>query len=157
MTITFRKIDETNYNECIILKVGKHQENYVASNAISLVQSFYEKNLYPLGIYHDDTMIGFILYDYDQELQGWSFSRFMIDIKYQNKGYGTLALNQFLDFFVKEYPGEVLYTSVEVDNLVALKLYENHGFMKQDAFEYTVGDQTYKEYRLIKNSFIRKS
>ncbi len=150
MQITFKPIDQSNYNECILLKVNQNQENYVASNAISLVQSFYEKDLYPLGIYHEDTMVGFILYDYDQDLQGWSFSRFMIDTKYQNKGYGTLALTQFLDFFVNQYPHEILYTSVEIDNPIALKLYEMHGFKKQDIFEYTVGDHTFKEYRMIK-------
>lgn len=33
-------------------------------NIISLVQEFYEEDLYPLGIYDNETMIGFILYDY---------------------------------------------------------------------------------------------
>lgn len=31
--------------------------NYVASNEISLVQVFYEEELYPLGIYNDDEML----------------------------------------------------------------------------------------------------
>ncbi|WP_242974160.1 MULTISPECIES: hypothetical protein [Clostridium] len=45
-------------------------------------------------------MVGFLLYDYDEELKGWSFSRFMIDIKYQNKGFGSKALEKFLVFFM---------------------------------------------------------
>ena len=49
-------------------------------------------------------MVGFLLYDYDKELEGWSFSRFMIDINHQNKGYGTIALKKiFRIFFMISY------------------------------------------------------
>lgn len=153
MNINFRKIDKSNYNDCINLKVGDHQTNYVASNAVSLVQSFYEDDLYPLGIYGDDEMIGFILYDYDKELEGWSFSRFMIDINHQNKGYGTKAMEKFLEFFHNKYPNENLYTSVEIDNEVAMKLYVKYGFNQKYSFEYKIGNTVYKEFRMLKESW----
>ncbi|MGL6107905.1 GNAT family N-acetyltransferase [Romboutsia sp.] len=153
MNINFREINKSNYNECVMLKVGEHQINYVASNAFSLVQAFYEDDLYPLGIYNDDEMVGFLLYDYDKELEGWSFSRFMIDIKHQNKGFGSKSLEKFLEFFHNKFPKESLYTSVETDNEVAIALYEKYGFNKQDSFEYKFGDMTYKEFRMLK-SFI---
>ena len=63
MNINFKEIDKSNYNICINLKVGDHQKDYVASNAISLVQGFYDEELYPIGIYNDEEMVGFILYD----------------------------------------------------------------------------------------------
>lgn len=153
MEINFREIDKSNYNTCVSLRVGEHQTHYVASNAFSLVQSFYENELYPLAIYNGDEMIGFLLYDYDEELEGWSFSRFMIDIKYQNKGFGSKTLEKFLDFFHNKYPNEYLYTSAEIDNTVAIKLYEKYGFNKMDSFEYTVGDITFKEFRMLKKSW----
>lgn len=150
MNINFRDIDKSNYNTCINLKVGEHQKNYVASNAISLVQAFYEEELYPIGIYDNEEMVGFILYDYDKELDGWSFSRFMIDINHQNKGYGSKALEKFLEFFHNKYEEENLYTSVEIDNEVAMKLYEKYGFNKKDSFEYKIGNTVYKEFRMLK-------
>ncbi|UEL47760.1 GNAT family N-acetyltransferase [Terrisporobacter hibernicus] len=150
MNINFKEIDKSNYNICINLKVGDHQKDYVASNAISLVQAFYEEELYPIGIYNDEEMVGFILYDYDKELEGWSFSRFMIDINHQNKGYGSKALEKFLEFFHKKYEEENLYTSVEIDNEVAMKLYEKYGFNKKDSFEYKIGNTVYKEFRMLK-------
>lgn len=110
--IKFRDIDKSNYNECISLRIGEHQKNYVASNMYSLVQASYEDGLYPLGIFNEDEMIGFLLYDYDEELNGWSFSRFMIDIKYQNKGFGRKALEKFLEYFQSKFPNKSLYTSV---------------------------------------------
>ncbi len=150
MDINFRKIDKSNYNTCVSLKVGEHQTNYVASNAFSLVQAAYEDELYPLGIYNGDEMVGFLLYDYDEELNGWSFSRFMIDIKHQNKGFGSKALEKFLDFFHDKFPSENLYTSAEIDNEVAIKLYEKYGFNKKNSFKYKVGDVTYEEFRMLK-------
>lgn len=150
MNINFKEIDKSNYNICINLKVGDHQKDYVASNAISLVQAFYEEELYPIGIYNDEEMVGFILYDYDKELDGWSFSRFMIDINHQNKGYGSKALEKFLEFFHNKYEEENLYTSVEIDNEVAIKLYEKYGFNKKDSFEYKIGNTVYKEFRMLK-------
>ncbi|MDT8719179.1 GNAT family N-acetyltransferase [Clostridium sp. 19966] len=153
MEINFREIDKTNYNTCVSLKVGEHQINYVASNVYSLVQASYEEGLYPLGIYNEDEMVGFILYDYDEEINGWSFSRFMIDVKYQNKGFGAKALEKFLVFFHDKFPNEDLYTSVETDNEVAIKLYERHGFIKKNSFEYKIGDVTYKEFRMLKQSW----
>ncbi|WP_018590704.1 GNAT family N-acetyltransferase [Terrisporobacter glycolicus] len=150
MNINFREIDKSNYNTCINLKVADHQKDYVASNAISLVQAFYEEELYPIGIYNNEEMVGFILYDYDKELEGWSFSRFMIDINHQNKGYGSKALEKFLEFFHNKYEEENLYTSVEIDNDVAMKLYEKYGFNKKDSFEYKIGNTVYKEFRMLK-------
>ena len=148
--IKFRDIDKSNYNECISLRVGEHQKNYVASNMYSLVQASYEDGLYPLGIFNEDEMIGFLLYDYDEELNGWSFSRFMIDIKYQNKGFGRKALEKFLEYFQSKFPNKSLYTSVEIDNHIAIKLYQKYGFVIKSSFEYAIEDVTYKEFRMIK-------
>lgn len=95
-------------------------------------------------------MIGFLLYDYDEELNGWSFSRFMIDIKYQNKGFGRKALEKFLEYFQSKFPNKSLYTSVEIDNDIAIKLYQKYGFVIKSSFEYAIEDVTYKEFRMIK-------
>lgn len=57
----FRKIDKSNYQDCILLKVDESQERFVADNARSLVEAAFEDGLYPLGIYHEDEMIGFVL------------------------------------------------------------------------------------------------
>ena len=148
--IKFRDIDKSNYNECISLRVGEHQKNYVASNMYSLVQASYEDGLYPLGIFNEHEMIGFLLYDYDEELNGWSFSRFMINIKYQNKGFGRKALEKFLEYFQSKFPNKSLYTSVEIDNDIAIKLYQKYGFVIKSSFEYAIEDVTYKEFRMIK-------
>ena len=77
----------------------------------------------------------------------------MIDIEHQNKGFGTKSIEKFLDFFHNKFPNENLYTSVEIDNEVAVELYEKYGFNKINSFEYKVEDITYKEFRMLKESW----
>ncbi len=149
MNIEFRVIDKSNYNQCIKLKISEEQKRFVATNIFSLVQSAYEPNLYPLGVYKNDKMVGFILYDFDDEINGWSMSRFMIDEKFQNQGIGKAALNKFIKFFIEQYGHKKLYTSAEVDNTIAVNLYESMGFEKKEVFEYEVDGVTYKEFRMI--------
>ena len=83
--LEFRKITKENYMECIALKVDESQKHFVADNAQSLVEAAFEDGLYTLAIYHNRTMVGFILYDYDEDIPGWSLSRFMIGKQYQGK------------------------------------------------------------------------
>lgn len=148
MNILFKPIDNSNYEECINLSVNENQKNFVAPNMFSLVQAAYESDLYPLGIYNKNKMIGFILYDFDYDINGWSMSRFMIDKKHQNKGFGKVALEKFLEFFEKKHGKRELFTSAEVENTVVIKLYENLGFIRQEVFEYEAGGKTYKEIRM---------
>jgi diamine N-acetyltransferase len=149
MNIKFKQIDRTNYNECIELTLNEEQKKFVASNMFSLVQAAYEPDLYPLGIYNCNKMVGFILYDFDIELNGWSMSRFMIDVKYQNQGIGKMALQKFKEFFINKYGHIQLYTSAEVENQIAIALYEKLGFEKKEVFEYEAYGRTYKEIRMI--------
>lgn len=149
MNIEFKVIDRTNYNECIELRVSEEQKRFVAPNMFSLVQSAYEPNLYPLGVYKNNEMVGFILYDFDEEINGWSMSRFMIDEKFQNQGIGQVALEKFIEFFIEKYGHIELYTSAEVDNTIASNMYEKVGFKKREVFEYETGGVTYKEVRMV--------
>lgn len=150
MEIEFRSIDQTNYIECIELSVSENQAGYVAPNQFSLVQAAYEANLYPLAIYNKSQMVGFILYDFDEELKGWSMSRFMIGASFQGKGFGKAALKQFLKFFTESYPTvSRLYTSAAVDNDTAIGLYKRAGFKEGDVFEYESSGVHYKEIRLM--------
>lgn len=149
MNIEFKPIDRTNYNECIDLNLNDEQKKFVAPNIFSLVQATYEPNLYPLGIYNDNKMVGFILYDFDNELNGWSMSRFMIDVNYQNQGIGKMAIQKFIEFFTNNYGHLKLYTSASVDNQIAIALYEKFGFEKNEVFEYEARGRKHKEFRMI--------
>lgn len=149
MNIYLKKIDKNNYKECINLKLTLEQEKYILSNLLSLVQTAYEDDFYSLGIYNNDMMVGFILYDYDLSINGWSMSRFMIDYKYQNQGIGERALKEFIKFFKNKYNNQKLYTSVEINNFIPLKLYEKVGFIKEKYFDYKSDGNIYREILMI--------
>lgn len=94
----FKTIDKSNYRECMELQVEESQKYFVADNTRSLVEAAYEDGLYTLGVYDGDTIVGFVLYDYDDTYPGWSMSRFMIGRQFQGKGYGKRAVREFLDY-----------------------------------------------------------
>lgn len=146
----FRKIDRSNYWDCMELKVDKSQEHFVADNTRSLVEASFEEGLYTLGIYYGDTMIGFVLYDYDETYPGWSMSRFMIGKQYQGKGYGKKAVLEFLDYFKKKHHADKIYISVSVDNSIARKMYADIGFTEIKEIEYAFSGMHFREMQMVK-------
>lgn len=146
----FREIDKSNYLECMMLNVNDNQVDYVADNKQSLVEAAYEEGLYTLGIYHDGTMVGFVLYDYDDEIPGWSMSRFMIGKQFQGNGYGKQAAKAFLDYFVEKHQAEKIYISVSLENAVARRLYGEIGFKEIKEVEYTFLGKHFREVQMVK-------
>ena len=133
----FREIDKSNYWDCMALTVDDSQQHFVADNKQSLVEAAYEEGLYTLGIYVGDTMVGFVLYDYDETFPGWSMSRFMIGRQYQGKGYGKQAASEFLDYFREKHNASQIFISVSLENTVARKMYSDLGFQEIKEIEYT--------------------
>ena len=149
--MNFRYIDKTNYWDCMMLTVDASQESFVADNKQSLVESAYEDGLYVLGIYNKDTMVGFLLYDYDNTFPGWSLSRFMIGKQYQGKGYGKQAMIAFLEYFKEKRNADKLYISVSLENSVARKMYSSIGFKDIKEVEYEFLGKTFHEMQMIKD------
>lgn len=146
----FRKIDKTNYMDCMALTVAASQTNFVADNKQSLVEAAYEDGLYTLGVYCEETMVGFILYDYDSTIPGWSLSRFMIGKQYQRKGYGKKAVRAFLEYFRQNHPAANIFISVSLENTVALNMYSELGFTATQEIEYTFMGKQFRELRMVK-------
>lgn len=146
----FREIDKTNYWDCMALTIDERQEGFVADNKQSLVEAAYEDGLYPLGIYQEETMVGFVLYDYDETFPGWSMSRFMIGKHFQGQGYGKQAAIAFLDYFKKKHNADKLYISVSLENTVARKMYASIGFEEIKEIEYTFLGMQFREMQMVK-------
>lgn len=146
----FRKIDRSNYWDCMALKVDESQTHFVADNTRSLVEAAYEDGLYTLGIYDGETMVGFVLYDYDEDIPGWSMSRFMIGKQYQGRGYGKRAALEFLEYFKEHHQAGQIYISVSLDNAAARKLYSDVGFRELQKVEYTFSGMHFEEMQMVK-------
>ncbi|KAB8138139.1 GNAT family N-acetyltransferase [Gracilibacillus oryzae] len=145
MKLEFKKVDQDNYKQCAALNVKAEQNNFVAPNWYSLLESQFEDGQrHPLAIYKEGKMIGFLMYVYyqadeDYPVDSWWIERFMIDKKYQNKGLGSASLKEFLLFFKVTYGDVEIRISAEPENDVAIKLYEKIGFGKTGEM---VGDET---------------
>lgn len=148
------KIDDSNVREILDLDVSESQQRFVASNKYSMDQvsavEGTEHFAFPFGIYDDSEPVGFIMVGFNEPVQNvrtvkipkvmknnYSIWRFMIDRKYQGKGYGRKAINLALDF-VRTFPcGKADYCilSYKPNNEVAKKLYHSIGFIENGEFD----------------------
>jgi diamine N-acetyltransferase len=152
--IRLEKVTYDNVDDILGLRVAENQKNFVADNNWSLIQAYLTladgEPVFPFGIYADDTPVGFVMINYDDdwtgyEREGWLSSdtyqfykdkpfyyiwRFMIDEKYQGKGYGKEALRRSLEFIRTCPCGEADYCvlSYEPENVAAKHLYGTVGF-----------------------------
>ncbi len=144
MTVTLRDITADNWRDCVSLKVGPGQENFVASNAFSLAQSKYEPELIPQAIYDGETMVGFLMYrPADLGLaKMWYIYRLMVAHDQQGKGYGRAGMKCLLER-LRAIPGyNAVLISFVPDNDAARNLYASLGF--EDTGEIEDGEIVYR-------------
>lgn len=97
VSVTLKLISKENELECIELRPREDQLTLVASNSDSLLHAVKEVTSKPYGIYANDLMVGFILFDNEIYSDGYYWIlRFMIDEKYQGKGYGKYAIKEVI-------------------------------------------------------------
>jgi len=129
--VELRKIDADNFEECIRLQVADRQKGYVASNLYSLAQTYvYHDTAYPFAIYADCVMVGFIMLGYYAKQNGYTLWRFMIDARFQGKGYGRAALQLGIAYLADTYAAKEVFTSFVQGNTAAEALYTSVGFRR---------------------------
>jgi len=135
--IQLREINEDNFRECVNLKVNDNQTNFVATNVMSLAQAWLHYSIArPFAIYSDDVMVGFLMLDYSEAEKECGIWRFMIDEKYQNRGFGKEAMRVILDYIKSNPVFESVNLSYEPENVVADKLYRGFGFSPTGEIDY---------------------
>ena len=107
-------------------------EEQVASNALSIVDSIYEKGWIIKAIENEGQLIDFTMYGYCEKQHFYELCRDLIDRKYQNKGYGTQAIKLVLEEMKSFDDCHEVYLSTGVDNLAAKHVYEKNGFLPEN-------------------------
>ena len=131
MKIELIGLSENNLKQCFELTVSKDQMKYIASNRNSWkAAKENEKIARPFSIYCDGRMVGFTMFAFDEEYEDpndryWLW-RFMIDERYQGKGYGTAALQEIIRFF-KDHGANNIRLSTKSTNAIALSMYRKAG------------------------------
>ena len=133
MNILLKEVNFDNWRHCVRLKVAENQRNFVYANSFSLAQAKYEPNCIPMCIYDDETMVGFVMFGIEKDESGncddkfW-ISRFMIDEKFQGKGYGKSSMAKIIEHIKNNYDYDEVYLSEVPENARAKGLYKNFGF-----------------------------
>ena len=142
--IHLEKITFDNYYKLTKLRVTKEQDNYVARNTYSLIHAYIwlsmGNHVYPFGIYLGKKPVGFVMIGYNGWEEGepefckdsYFIWRFMIDKRYQGKGYGRQAFQLALDFVrtLPCGPSDICWLSYEPENAAAKQLYASFGFVE---------------------------
>ena len=134
--INLKEITKDNIDDVLALKVRDEQKGFVVTNAESLAKAYaYSETAYPFAVYDDDMLVGFIMMGYYGVKGYYTLWEFMIDQRYQNKGYGRKALNLGIDFVKEKFHPDSIYTGVAPGNSVAKGLYESVGFVSTGLVE----------------------
>jgi diamine N-acetyltransferase len=117
MQVTLREITSDTVRAVTRLEVAAAQQDFVASNAISLSEALFSNEAWYRGIYADDELVGFVMLA-DESLRdepppepNIGLWRFMIDAKHQRRGIGREAMKLVVEY-VRSRPGiRYFYTS----------------------------------------------
>ena len=128
--IHFQKITEENFSAVVSMK-RPEREHYVAANVYSLAQAWLYKDandVYPFTIYDDDILVGFMMLDEDLEERCLMIWRIMFPVEYQNKGYGTQAIQQIIQLAKASGKYDSMILDYAPGNDIARHVYEKLGF-----------------------------
>jgi len=129
--ITLREINKDNWLECISLEVKPEQTRFVAPNLVSIIQAQFNPSWVPLAIYHQDTMVGFIMYGKKNvEDHAYWILRMMVDRRHQGTGYGKAALQAVIRLLQERADCQEIKVSYQEKNVVAEKVCLSLGFQK---------------------------
>ena len=129
--VTLKKIDESNFLDAFHLTLAPEQEKFVSHPIRSLAQAYvYYSQCTPFGIYHGQTMVGYVMVIYDYDLAEYDIWHMMIDKDRQGLGYGTSALQRCLEYIAKKPFGDSdrVVLTCHRENGAALALYRKFGF-----------------------------
>jgi diamine N-acetyltransferase len=127
--VTLREITRENLRDVLRLQVAPEQEQFVANNAVSLAQAHFEPVTPDYrAVYAGEVPVGFLMLGHTDEGSHYLW-RFMIDQRFQRKGYGRKAL-KLLFAHVKTLPNaNALYTSCVPADGGPGPFYEKLGFV----------------------------
>ena len=134
--IELREITKDNLNIVLALEVFDHQKSFVSSVVASLAQAYvYKDTAFPFAVYAGNTLVGFIMLGYYEARNQYTLWKFLIDKKYQNKGYGKEALKKGIQYLQNTFHAKEIYTGVSVGNEQAKHVYKSLGFAETGLVE----------------------
>ena len=129
--IKLTEINEANWMTAAALRVREEQRGYLDSALGILARGYAYRasRARVIGLAEGETMVGVALVkDLEEEPACYDLQQFMIDERYQGRGYGTEALKLILAELEKEGKYPCAEVCVKKENAAALRLFEKLGF-----------------------------
>ena len=137
MNIKLKRVTRDNWEEALKLQVKEEQSKFAPTVAVSLAKVYIKPDgpnveYLPFAIYDSEQMIGFIMHAYEEQTSDmYWINGFIVDEKYQGKGYGRAAMVEMISWIRKNFKRcDEIRLTVYQDNNTAKKLYESLGFTK---------------------------
>ncbi|SFS88792.1 GNAT family N-acetyltransferase [Marininema halotolerans] len=133
--VTLQPVTKDNWKEVVQLKTTEDQATFVYSTALSLAKVTIKPDgenvtYLPFAIYDHDVMVGFVMHAYEADTANMYWvDGFIIDQKYQGRGYGKAALTEIVSYIMSQFDQcEEIQLVVKPNNAIAIKLYTDFGF-----------------------------
>jgi diamine N-acetyltransferase len=126
--VTLREITEDTVRNICNLSVTEKQNNFVASNAVSIAQAYFNKYAWFRAIYADEEPVGFIMLYDDSDKTEYFLWRLMTDARYQGMGFGRRAMELLIEYVRTRPNATELMTSCVPGDGSPLGFYEKMGF-----------------------------
>ena len=97
-TVTLREITQDTVRTICRLQVAAEQREYVADNAVSIAQAYFEPKAWFRAIYADETPVGFVMLFDDPDTPEYYLWRLMIDAAHQGNGFGRKAIALLVEY-----------------------------------------------------------
>ena len=141
--IKLTEITEDNWLDAAGLTVSDEQKNFVAP-AVGIIARGYvyrDCNAKAFVIEDDGTIVGLALVkEFTDEPLGYDLQQFMIDERFQGRGFGDDALSLILEELKKEGHYDHVEVCVKEEDAAAIHLYEKHGFIDSGYIDEEVPD-----------------
>jgi diamine N-acetyltransferase len=96
--VTLREVTKENLRSILRLEVAEHQKQFVAPNAVSIAQAYFDREMaWFRAVYANETPVGFLMLSDLPDEPEYFLWRFMIDARYQRLGYGKRAMQLLID------------------------------------------------------------
>lgn len=126
------EIDERNFFRVRQLKVGEDQQRFLDSPLGILARGYVYRaqRARVLAAENDGEIVGLMLVkDMDEEPACYDLQQFMIDGRFQGRGYGAAALGLLLELLRQEKKYDDVEVCVHRENAAALALFTGAGFL----------------------------
>jgi diamine N-acetyltransferase len=102
--IALREVTKETVRAICRLAVGPGQDHFVAPNAISIAEAYFEPKAWFRAIYAGETPVGFVMLFDDPDVPEYYLWRLMVAGEHQGKGFGRRAMHLLIDH-VRARPG----------------------------------------------------